>query len=116
MSPKLTRELMKLTVLVGEAMISAMNGRGVDIERINYQDMGNWSVFKSDGPYFHYHLYGRAKSAKYQKYGESVYLPLRAEHPEFYARFKPLNDGDVAEIRKEIERLLKTEKYKDGEW
>lgn len=116
LSPKLAKKLMKLTVLVGEAMMGVMNRRGVDVERVNYQDMGNWSVFKSEGPYFHYHLYGRAKSAKYQKYGESVYLPLRDDHPEFYSEFKPLNDGDVAEIRKEIERLLKTEKYQDKEW
>jgi|SRR3989339_1177835 len=114
--PKLARELMKLTVVVGEAMMMAMNRCGVDVERVNYHDMGNWSVFKSEGPYFHYHLYGRAKSAKYQKYGESVYLPLREEHPEFYVNFKPLNDHDVMEIKKEILRLLKTEKYQDSEW
>lgn len=116
LSPKLARELMKLTVLVGEAMAVGMRKQGVDIGRINYMDSGNWSVFKPDGPYLHVHLYGRSKNAKIQKYGEAMYLPLRADHPEFYSEFKPLNDGDVAEIRKEIERLLKTEKYQEKEW
>jgi|SRR3989344_3908589 len=116
LSPKLSIELMRLTVLVGEAMTTAMNKRGVDIGRINYQDNGNWTVFKPEGSYLHYHLYGRAKSAKYHKYGEACYFPLREKNPEYYERFKPLNDGDVKEIRKEIERLLKTEKYKNSSW
>jgi hypothetical protein len=97
-------------------MTTAMNKRGVDIGRINYQDNGNWSVFKPEGPYLHYHLYGRAKSAKYQKYGEALYSPLREKNPEYYKPFKPLNDGDVFAIRKEILRLLKTKKYKDSLW
>jgi diadenosine tetraphosphate (Ap4A) HIT family hydrolase len=116
LSPKLAIEIMKLTILVGEAMTIAMNKRGVDIGRINYQDMGNWSVNKSEGPYVHYHLYGRAKSAKYQVYGDAVYLPQRKDHPEFYEHFKPLNSRDVEEIRKEIEKLLKTENFKDSNW
>ena len=116
LSPELAIELMKLTTLVGEAMTIAMNKRGVDIGRINYQDNGNWGVFKSEGPYFHYHLYGRAKSAKYHKYGEVCYFPLRDTNPKYYEQFKPLNNDDVKEIKKEIERLLKIEKYKDSSW
>ena len=114
--PKLAIQLIKLTCLVGEAMAIAMNKRGVDIGRINYQDNGNWLVFEPEGPYLLYHLYGRAKSAKYQKYGEAVYMPLREKNPEYYSKFKSLKEGDVIEIRKEIERLLKTEKYKDSNW
>ncbi|MFH0714122.1 MAG: hypothetical protein V1722_05820 [Candidatus Micrarchaeota archaeon] len=116
LSPKLAIECMRLTLVVGEAMATAMNKRGVDVGRVNYQDMGNWSVNKPDGPYFHIHIYGRAKSAKVQRYNQSMYLPDRKEQPEFYTTFKPLNDGDVAEIRKEIERLFKTKKYSDAEW
>lgn len=115
-SPSLAVELMKLTVIVGEAMTIAMNRRGVDVSRINYQDNGNWSVFKPEGPYLHYHLYGRAKSAKHQKYGDAIYSPHRETHPEHYANLKPLNDGDIKEIRKEIEKLSKSEKYNDKEW
>src|SRR5689334_1279270 len=52
-------ELMRLTMIVGEAMTIVMNRHGVDIGRINYQDNGNWSVFTPEGPQLHYHLYGR---------------------------------------------------------
>jgi len=42
---------MKLTMMVGEAMATALNRRGIDIGRINYQDNGNWGVFGPEGPY-----------------------------------------------------------------
>ena len=116
LSPKQAVELMRLTVVAGEAMTNAMNRRGVDIGRINYQDNGNWTVFKPEGPYLHIHLYGRAKSGKIQKYGQSCHFPHREENPEFYENNKPLNDGDVKEIKAEIEKLLKQKKYSDSEW
>ena len=45
LSPQLAIELMRLTMVAGEAMTTVMNKRGVDIGRINYQDNGNWTVF-----------------------------------------------------------------------
>lgn len=109
LSPPLATELMKLTMIVGEAMATTLNRRGIDIGRINYQDNGNWGVSRPEGPYLHIHLYGRAKSAKIQKYGEALSLPQR--QTGFYDRFESLNDGDIAEIRDEIERLSLTPKY-----
>jgi diadenosine tetraphosphate (Ap4A) HIT family hydrolase len=109
LSPPLATELMKLTMMVGEAMATALNRRGIDIGRINYQDNGNWGVSRPEGPHLHVHLYGRAKSATTQKYGEALYLPRR--QTGFYDHFEPLSDGDIAEIRDEIERLSLTPKY-----
>lgn len=114
LTPKLAIELMKLTMVAGEAMAKAMNRRGVDIGRINYQDNGNWSVFKSEGPYLHIHLYGRAKSAKVNKWGDACYFPQR--ETGFYDSFEPLNDGDIEEIKKEIQLISKEEKYQDQNW
>ena len=96
-------ELMKLTIIVGQAMTTVMNHHGVDIGRINYQDNGNWSVFNIDGPFLHIHLYGRAKSAKIQKYGQACFFPHIDENPEYYENFKPLNSDDVKSIKIEIE-------------
>ncbi|MFH1649864.1 MAG: hypothetical protein ABIA93_04910 [Candidatus Woesearchaeota archaeon] len=116
LSAKKAVELMRLTVVVGQAMTDVMRKHGVDIGRINYQDMGTWGVFKPEGPYLHIHVYGRAKGAKYQKYGDACFLPKRSENPEFYARFKPLNADDVKDIHDEIVRLLKEKKFSDKEW
>lgn len=109
-------ELMRLTMVVGDAMIIVMNKRGVDIGRINYQDNGNWTVFKPKGSYLHIHLYGRAKSAKIQPYGQAGHFPHRDEQPEFYEKNEPLNEEDVIAIKKKIIELLKEDKYKDSNW
>ncbi|TAN32951.1 hypothetical protein EPN28_03035 [Patescibacteria group bacterium] len=114
LSPKLAIELMRLTMLIGEAMTVGLNNRGIDIGRINYHDDGNWSVFKPEGPYLHIHLYGRAKSAKIQKWGDALYQPQR--DTGFYENCEPLNNEDIVEIKKEIEILSRQKKYQLTEW
>ncbi|MBW2989389.1 hypothetical protein KY358_03665 [Candidatus Woesearchaeota archaeon] len=116
LSPKHAIELMRLTIVAGQAMAKVMNDRGVDIGRINYQDNGNWTVFKPEGSHLHIHLYGRAKSAKTHKYGQACYFPHREEKPEYYRDFRPLDEGDVKGIRAEIENLLKEKKFSDSGW
>lgn len=116
LSPIQAIELMRLTIVVGEVMKKVMNKNGVDVGRINYQDNGNWSVFNPEGPYLHIHVYGRAKSAEYQKYGKAIFLPLREDNPEYYARFTPLTREDVEDIRTEIAHLFRSEKYSDKKW
>ena len=93
-----------------------MNKHGVEIGRINYQDNGNWGVLKKEGPYLHIHLYGRAKSAKTQRYGQACHFPSPEEKPEHYERLKPLNKEDVIGIKKEIDILFAKAKYSDMSW
>lgn len=112
--PQMAIEMIRLTMLIGEAMTTGMNNRGIDIGRVNYQDNGNWGVFLPEGPHMHIHLYGRAKSATIQKYGEACSFPFR--ETGFYDRFEPLNDGDIREIQSQIEILLKKEKYQLSQW
>lgn len=112
LSAKLAIEYMKLSMVVGEALKSAMTRRGVDIGIINYQDMGNWGVFKPEGPTLHMQIYGRATTATIQKYGDAVFLPHR--DTGFYDDFEPLNEADIIEIKTDISKLLNTEKYTTG--
>jgi len=102
-------ELMRLTMIVGEALETAMNSRGIKVVKINYQDMGNWAYKRGEKPYLHVFVLGRVLGAKHQPYPESVYLPDRSTG--FYDTFEPLNDDDMVEILKEIERISGTEKY-----
>jgi len=114
LSPAAAIELMRLTMIVGEAMEKGLNNRGIKIVKINYQDMGNWA-FKTGGkPSLHVHLFGRVKDAKYQVFPESVYLPDRASG--FYDKFEPLNDEDILEIQKQIEIIEKRDKYQPEKW
>ena len=96
-------------MVVGEALKSAMARRGVDIGIVNYQGIGNWGVYKPEGPTIHMQIYGRATTATIQKYGDAVQLPHR--ETGFYNNFSPLDYDDVAEIRKDIEALLQSDKY-----
>lgn len=116
LTPRQAIEVMRLTMVVGQAMKDVMNRHGVDIGRINYQDNGNWTVFKPQGSYFHIHLYGRAKSAKVHKYGQACFFPHRDDDPEYYKDFKPLNEDDVSAIRQEIISLLSKDTYSDSKW
>ena len=109
LTPQLAIEYMTLSMVVGEALQSAMARRGVDIGIVNYQDMGNWGVFKPEGPTLHMQIYGRATTATIQKYGDAVQLPHRESG--FYDNFQPLDEDDIKEIRADIERLLKSDKY-----
>lgn len=109
LNPELAVEYTKLSMVVGEALTSAMARRGVNIGIVNYQDMGNWGVFKPEGPTLHMHIYGRATNATIQKYGDAVRLPHR--ETGFYDNFKPLDNDDIQEIRTDITKLMQTEKY-----
>ena len=101
-------ELVKLTMVAGEAMKTALTRRGIEIGRINYQDNGNWRHE------LHVHLYGRARGAKLQPYGHFLQLPpTREAFTKAMGSLEPLSLEDCAALRQEIERLLATDKYLD---
>ena len=99
-------ELVKLTMVAGEAMTTVLTRRGIDIGRINYQDNGNWR------PELHVHVYGRARGAKIQPFGYALAFPPTREAFLKMEDLEPLNAEDVVALRAEIERLLGTEKYR----
>jgi diadenosine tetraphosphate (Ap4A) HIT family hydrolase len=111
LTPEQAIEYMKLSMVAGEALTTVLKKQGIDIGIVNYQEMGNWSVFKPEGVTMHLHIFGRAKTATKQKYGEAVSLPRRESG--FYDGFEPLNENDIEEMRDEIEHLLSTDKYKN---
>ena len=108
LSRALAIELMKLTMVAGEAMKTVMTRNGIDIGRINYQDNGNWRHE------LHVHLYGRARNATLQTYGHPLALPPTAQaFREQMGNLEPLHANEVAELNAEIERLLASPKYRD---
>jgi len=101
-------ELVKLTMVAGEAMTTVLTRRGIPIGRINYQDNGNWRHE------LHVHLYGRARDAVLQPWGHALaFPPTAAAFREQMGNLDPLNAQDVAELNTEIARLWDTEKYRD---
>ena len=107
-------ELMRLTMLVSEAMINGMKRRGISIDRINYQENGNWAFLKNKKPHLHVHLYGRTRDSKVQKWGEALKMPN--PDTDFYDNFKPFDEEDIKEIVGEINKLSLTDKYLNENW
>lgn len=114
LDPAVAIELMRLSMIVGEALEIAMNNRGIPVVKINYQDMGNWAFKTNNKPFLHYHIFGRASNAIKQLWPESVYLPDRSTG--FYDGFEPLNVDDIKEIQKQITIVEGKDKYKAENW
>ena len=107
---KIAREFMMLSMIVGEAMFKAMNKRGITLDRINFQDNGNWSIGTRVKNKVHLHLFGRAKKSKHQKRGESLYFP--SKKTRFWKNYEPLNDGDIKEILKQMKIIARRKNYR----
>lgn len=106
--------LMRLSMLVGEAMLTALNERGIPVERLNFQDNGNWGIGTPNGPRFHLHLYGRARGSVNQVHGEALYFPRK--EMGFWKNYEPLNEEDIRAIQSHMERLEKEERYQLRHW
>jgi len=109
------KALMRISMLVGEAMVLALNARGIFVERINFQDNGNWGIDTKHGPTFHMHLYGRARGSIEQTHGEALVFPLRQEFSLQPPR-DPLSEDDRSVIYSHIDQLAKDERYQLKCW
>ncbi len=112
--PCVAVEYARLLQLVGEAYPIAMNNRGVPVIWMNYETLGNWAFKTNEKPHFHTQIFGRVADAKKQVWPEAVNLPARESG--FYDGFEPLNEPDVAELRKQIELLANSDKYSFSSW
>ena len=101
-------ELIKLTMVGGEAMKTVLSRKGINIGRINYQDNGNWRAE------LHVHLYGRAQGATLQPFGHALaFPPTREAFRKEMGKLEALREDDIVELRAEIVRLLASGKYRD---
>lgn len=101
-------ELIKLTMVGGEAMKTVLSRKGINIGRINYQDNGNWRAE------LHVHLYGRAQGATLQPFGHALaFPPTREAFRKEMGKLEALREDDIVELRAEIARLLASGKYRD---
>ena len=114
LNPKEATEVMRLTMLISEAMINGMKNRNISIEKINYQENGNWAYRKGKNPVFHIHLYGRTINSKTQTFGEALVFPNK--DTGFYDKFESFNFDDIREIKKQISVLENNEKYNPKNW
>lgn len=60
-------ELMAASMLAAKAMYQVLK-----VEKVNYQEMGNWSLDKQQNVKLHIHIFGRHQQQRYQQRGESM--------------------------------------------
>ena len=108
------KALMRLSMMTGEAMQTALNEQGIPVERINFMDCGNWAIGTRRGPRLHLHLYGRARDSVHQVHGEALHFPHK--DTRFWEALEPLNEADMDLIREHLERLARKDRYSLQTW
>ena len=99
-------DFMRITMAVGRAMYDVLG-----IERMNYEDLGNWSVDAPGGPKMHLHFFGRARTQIHQIRGHHMFLYPKG-HPVYQGHLEPLPDEAVAGLRARIREVLEEPKYR----
>lgn len=96
---------MRISMAVGRAMYETLQ-----VERMNYEDLGNWGLDEALGPKMHLHFFGRAKRQVHQVRGQHIAL-FPKDHPIYQGHLKPLGDQDIAQLRAAIAAILRDAKY-----
>ena len=96
---------MRISMAVGKAMYKTLR-----IERMNYEDLGNWGLDDPGGPKMHLHFFGRARRQVHQIRGQHIALFPKG-HPIYRGHLKPLGDGDLERLRAAIAEVLREPKY-----
>jgi diadenosine tetraphosphate (Ap4A) HIT family hydrolase len=97
---------MRITMIVGRAMYDVL-----DIERMNYEDLGNWGLDEPGGARMHLHFFGRAREQIHQIRGQHMFLYPK-DHKIYKGHLKPLDDGDLQRLRARIAELVNESKYR----
>ena len=95
----------RISMAAGKAMYDVLG-----IERMNYEDLGNWGLDDPDGPRMHLHLFGRSREQIHQIRGQHIAL-FPKDHPIYKGHLKPLTEDDVARLRSRMTEILAEPKY-----
>ncbi len=98
-------DFMRISMMTGQAMYEVLN-----VERMNYEDLGNWGVDKPNGSSMHLHFFGRAKEQLHQVRGSHMMIYPQG-HKIYQGHLKPLNDKELTELKTAINEIAKEDKY-----
>lgn len=99
-------DLMRISMAVGKAMYDVLG-----IERMNYEDLGNWGIDDPGGAKMHLHFFGRAREQTHQIRAHHMFLYPKG-HKIYDGHLKPLTDDDLRGLRGKIADILKEDKYR----
>ena len=96
---------MRISMAAGKAMYDVLG-----IERMNYEDLGNWGLDDPGGAKMHLHLFGRSHQQIHQIRGQHMFLYPK-DHPIYKGHLQPLADEDLSRLRSRIAEILAERKY-----
>jgi hypothetical protein len=80
------------------------------IERMNYEDLGNWGLDDPGGPKMHLHFFGRAREQLHQVRGQHMAL-FPQDHPLYKGHLRPFSATDLDRLRARVSEVLREPKY-----
>jgi len=98
-------DFMRISMAVGKAMYEVLG-----IERMNYEDLGNWGVDEPGGAKMHLHFFGRAKEEIHQIRGHHMFLYPKG-HKIYDGHLKSFTDDDLQQLKSRIDKILGETKY-----
>jgi diadenosine tetraphosphate (Ap4A) HIT family hydrolase len=98
-------DFMRITMIVGRAMYDVLG-----VERMNYEDLGNWGLDEPGGAKLHLHFFGRARVQIHQIRGQHMFLYPK-DHPIYKGHLKPLDDEDLRRLEARVAELAAEPKY-----
>jgi diadenosine tetraphosphate (Ap4A) HIT family hydrolase len=99
-------DFMRVSMAVGRAMYEVLG-----VERMNYEDLGNWGVDDPGGPKMHLHFFGRARKQTHQIRGHHMFLYPKG-HPIYQGHLKPFTAEDIQALRNKVAEILREDKYR----
>ena len=98
-------DFMRISMAVGRSMYEVLG-----IERMNYEDLGNWGIDDPGGAKMHLHFMGRAKEQTHQIRGQHIFL-FPKDHPIYKGHLKSLSDDQIKNLGRKIFEILMEPKY-----
>ncbi len=98
-------DFMRISMAVGKAMYEVL-----EVERMNYEDLGNWGIDDPGGAKMHLHFLGRAKEQIHQIRGHHIFLYPK-DHKIYQDHLKALTQDDIQQLRSRVTEILTEEKY-----
>ena len=99
-------DFMRISMAVGRAMYDVLG-----IERMNYEDLGNWGIDDPGGAKMHLHFFGRAREQVHQIRGHHMFLYPKG-HKIYEGHLKPFTEEDVARLKTRVAEILSEPKYR----
>ena len=100
-------DFMRISMAVGKAMYEILG-----IERMNYEDLGNWGVDDPGGAKMHLHFFGRAKEEIHQIRGHHMFLYPQG-HNIYNGHIKAFRIDEINKLKDGIKDILKEDKYQE---